>query len=223
MSPQNGTILKGNVIEPNPSIFRGYVSFHGDIQWWCLFLVYIYEEKDGFYSIELFQDVVSFTLKICWSLGIYRNVFFGPFRPWESWSSGKPKCVDLARKAKMISWAGNFFKNLKEANSALVYIRFVEHLMLAFSRLKIPPFIMLRYPRRQARMAWRAAETALWPVQGASKDKFINHHYPLTRPDFWEGDGIDGFIPIHIVLMWILRFFLYHKIGSQSLWMRARQ
>ena len=34
----------------------------------------------------------------------------------------------------------------------------------------------------------------------------MNHHYPLTRPDFWEGDGIDGFIPIHIVLMWILPF-----------------
>ena len=95
MSPQNGTILKGNFIEPNPSIFRGYVSFQGDIQWWVLFFgVYLWR-KGWFYSIEFFRDVVSFTLKICWSLGIYRNVFFGPFRPWESWSSGKPKCVVL--------------------------------------------------------------------------------------------------------------------------------
>ena len=126
--------------------------------------MYIHEEKDGFYSIEFFRDVVSDAENLLESTNLQKG-----FRPVHRENLDLPANQNVwsfsgpCKKGQndIMSW--QLFKNLKEANNALVYIRFVEHLMQILQVQWSSPSIqsLLRYPRRQARMPSKAALTAM--------------------------------------------------------------
>ena len=124
------------------------------------------------YTIEFFRDVVfTDANNLLESRNLQKRFFQARFARENLDLPANQMCgpsLDLARKAKMISWAGNFFKNLQEAHSALVHIRFVEHLMLAFSRSSgpkslhsSPPEVSKKASANGLKSCWDCKQ---WPV-----------------------------------------------------------